>query len=64
MSTILGLPTEGVYVLQVLSGSPADQAGLQGSKSFIEINNQQVRTGGDVIVADSCMKVNRATPSH
>nr|WP_290665354.1 S1C family serine protease [Ardenticatena sp.] len=51
MSAILGLPPEGVYVLQVLNGSPADQAGLQGVNTLIEINNRQFRAGGDVIVA-------------
>jgi S1-C subfamily serine protease len=41
----------GVLVSQVSSGTPADKAGLQGSKSEITIDGQQVPVGGDVIVA-------------
>jgi serine protease Do len=42
---------EGVLVVLVTSGSPAEQAGLQGSSKAVEINGQQVQVGGDVIVA-------------
>ena len=41
----------GVLVEQVESGSPADQAGLQGSFKSAAIGGNTVRTGGDVIVA-------------
>lgn len=51
MSAILGLPETGVYVIQVLTGSPAEQAGLRGANTLLEINNRQFRAGGDVIVA-------------
>jgi serine protease Do len=42
---------EGVLVEQVQQGSPADQAGLQGSYQPVTINGQQLLIGGDVIVA-------------
>ncbi len=46
---ILGIGTEtGVYVINVASGSPADEAGLQGATRR---GPDGVRLGGDVIVA-------------
>ncbi len=42
---------EGVLVERVQQGSPADQAGLQGSYQPVIINGQQWLVGGDVIVA-------------
>ncbi len=42
---------QGVLVEQVQSGSPADQAGLQGSFKPLTINGQTVMIGGDVITA-------------
>jgi len=41
----------GILVEQVQSGSPADQAGLQGSFKPVLINGQRVLIGGDVITA-------------
>ena len=41
----------GVLVEQVQAGSPADQAGLQGSYKPVFINGQRVLIGGDVITA-------------
>jgi S1-C subfamily serine protease len=41
----------GVLVEQVQAGSPADQAGLQGSYKPVLINGQRVLIGGDVITA-------------
>ena len=41
----------GVLVANVQSGSPADQAGLQGSFKPVLINGQRVLIGGDVITA-------------
>jgi S1-C subfamily serine protease len=40
----------GVLVVDVTPNSPADKAGLQGSDRQIEIEGEQVRVGGDVIV--------------
>jgi S1-C subfamily serine protease len=39
----------GVLVVDVQSGSPADQAGLQGSTESVTLENQSVAIGGDVI---------------
>jgi serine protease Do len=49
----MNLPSdlEGVLVSQVQTGSPADQAGLQGSYSPVTVGGQQMLVGGDVIVA-------------
>lgn len=41
----------GVLVVDVVTGSPADEAGLRGSDRQVELEGQQVRIGGDVIVA-------------
>jgi serine protease Do len=41
----------GVLVEQVQAGSPADQAGLQGSFKPLLLNGQRVLVGGDVITA-------------
>jgi serine protease Do len=41
----------GVLVVDVTPDSPADKAALQGSDRQVEIEGQQVRVGGDVIVA-------------
>ena len=40
----------GAYVNRVISGSPADQAGLQGSTGQTTIEGITVPTGGDVVV--------------
>jgi len=41
----------GILVEQITLGSPADQAGLQGSYKPATISGQQISVGGDVIVA-------------
>ena len=41
----------GILVEQVQAGSPADQAGMQGSFKPVLINGQRVLIGGDVITA-------------
>jgi serine protease Do len=41
----------GALVVEVVSGGPADKAGLHGSDRQVSINGQQARVGGDVIVA-------------
>jgi S1-C subfamily serine protease len=38
-------------VSKVISGGPADEAGLQGGTDTIEFQGLHVRTGGDVITA-------------
>ena len=48
----LDLPTDsGALIASVKDGSPADQAGLQGSDQQIRFQGQQVDVGGDVITA-------------
>ena len=48
----LDLPVErGVLVEQVVKGSPAAQAGLQGATDSATIGGMPIDTGGDVIVA-------------
>ncbi|MBN1659689.1 MAG: trypsin-like peptidase domain-containing protein [Anaerolineae bacterium] len=49
----MGLDTaqRGVLVAEVLEGSPAEEAGLQGSARTVEIDGLQASIGGDVIVA-------------
>jgi S1-C subfamily serine protease len=47
---ILGLPqTTGAYVIEVVSGGPADQAGLRGGSQPTKIEG--LETGGDLIIA-------------
>jgi S1-C subfamily serine protease len=41
----------GALVIDVTPDSPADKAGLQGSDRQVEIEDQQMRVGGDVIIA-------------
>lgn len=47
------LPSDqrGALVVEVVPGSPADQAGLRGSDRQVTIDGQQLRVGGDVITA-------------
>ncbi|HWQ83077.1 MAG TPA: PDZ domain-containing protein, partial [Anaerolineales bacterium] len=42
---------QGVLVVQVESGSPADEANLQASDQEITLNGQTVMIGGDIITA-------------
>lgn len=49
---ILDLPVAtGVQVLSVLPGSPAEQAGLRGSKTLVRVGDDITYTGGDIITA-------------
>ena len=48
----LGLDTEaGALITDVVNGSPADDAGLKGSTGEDTFQLQQVKTGGDVVIA-------------
>lgn len=42
---------QGVLVLQVESGSPAEEAGLQASDEEVTLNGQTVMIGGDIVTA-------------
>jgi serine protease Do len=53
LAEAMGLESDqrGVLVADVTSDGPADKAGLRGSDRDVEIDGQQARVGGDVIVA-------------
>ncbi|MFN2150171.1 MAG: trypsin-like peptidase domain-containing protein [Anaerolineales bacterium] len=53
LSTPMNLDSNqrGVLVIDVMPNSPAEKAGLIGSTRQIEIEGNQVRVGGDVIIA-------------
>jgi serine protease Do len=42
---------EGVLILNVVNGSPADEAGLRGGFRALNLNGERLPIGGDVIVA-------------
>ncbi len=52
LATAMGLPQDqqGVLVVSVANGSPADAAGLRGSSKTATVGGQEVMVGGDVIV--------------
>jgi serine protease Do len=43
--------TRGALVIEVMPDTPADKAGLRGSDRQVEVDGQEARAGGDVIVA-------------
>jgi serine protease Do len=53
LAKAMGLKPEqrGGLVVDVIPGSPADKAGLHGSDRQVTIEGEQVRVGGDVIIA-------------
>jgi S1-C subfamily serine protease len=52
LASQLGIPAEGVYVVDVVSNSPAQKAGLRGAvRSATERTAGQVPAGGDVVLA-------------
>ena len=42
---------QGVLVVEVQAGSPADDAGIRASDRTFELNGQEIKIGGDVITA-------------
>lgn len=40
---------QGAYIHEVVSGSPAERAGLQGSTNTVSINGVSIPVGGDVV---------------
>jgi len=53
------LPVErGAYILEVIDGGPAAQAGLRGADTTLTINGLPVLSGGDVITAIDGQPVN------
>jgi S1-C subfamily serine protease len=53
LAEAMGLDTEqrGVLVIEVVSRSPAGEAGLQASDRSVELARGEARVGGDIIVA-------------
>ncbi|MBB6098825.1 S1-C subfamily serine protease [Deinobacterium chartae] len=47
----LGLPEQGMLVVDVTPGSPADKAGLRGGQGSRRFQDGTLRTGGDVILS-------------
>ena len=47
----LNLPDQGVAVISVQPGSPAEQAGLQVGEFTVDVEGQAVPVGGDIILA-------------
>ncbi len=47
----IAVPPRGVLVMQVLAGGPAERAGLQGSTRQVQLADQTLRIGGDIITA-------------
>jgi len=45
----LGLPvTEGIVVVAVLAGSPADEAGLEEEDVIVQMGNEPIRNTGEL----------------
>jgi len=55
----LGVPAGGVYVVQVMPNSPAQDAGLKGAARVRTQDPTQVAKGGDVILSVDGQKVNK-----
>jgi len=53
LATAMNLKSDqrGALINQVTEGSPAEKAGLKGSKQQTTLNGQDVNVGGDVIIA-------------
>jgi 2-alkenal reductase len=47
----LPIERQGILIIEVTEGSPADEAGLQPSRDEVEIRGQEAAVGGDIIVA-------------
>lgn len=43
--------TQGVMIIEIVPGSPADKAGLRGADRAVTIGNARIPVGGDIIVA-------------
>jgi putative serine protease PepD len=52
LAEVLDLPVrEGILVVDVAPGSPAEKAGLRGGHREVIVGNMRLRLGGDIIVA-------------
>ncbi len=58
LSKALNLPVrEGIMVVEVSPGSPAQRAGIRGGDRVVQVGNLIVRVGGDIITEIDKMKV-------
>ena len=58
MAQALRLPvTEGIMVVEVTPGSPAQRAGIRGGDRAVQVGNMIVRLGGDIITEVDQVKV-------
>jgi serine protease Do len=53
----LAADQRGVLVVDVTKGGPADKASMQGSSKSVDIDGEQVKVGGDLIVGIDDQKV-------
>lgn len=49
---------KGAYIVRVVSGGPADQAGLQGGLEPVTVDGLEVPTGGDVVIEADGVLIN------
>ena len=57
----LGMPDRGLIVQQVAPGSPGEKAGLIGPQQMVTVYDQELRSGGDVILEADGTAVGTAT---
>jgi S1-C subfamily serine protease len=58
LAQALRLPTkEGIMVVEVTPGSPAQHAGIRGGDRAVQVGNMIVRVGGDIITEVDQLKV-------
>jgi S1-C subfamily serine protease len=58
LAQALRLPvTEGIMVVEVTPGSPAQRAGIRGGDRAVQVGNMIVRVGGDIITEVDQVKV-------
>jgi S1-C subfamily serine protease len=58
LAQALRLPvTEGIMVVEVTPGSPAQRAGIRGGDRAVQVGNMIVRVGGDIITEVDHVKV-------
>jgi S1-C subfamily serine protease len=52
---------QGVLIVEVVEGSPAEQAGLRGADEDVVVDGQEIPLGGDVIIEVDGLPVRRLT---
>jgi len=52
LASTLSLPVEeGILIIEVVPGSPAETAGLKAGNETFDLNGEQIHVGGDIITA-------------